>query len=156
MTKQIELGDSFTLANASLPLNRMGYVAMQLAGPSNSPWIRGAPQSGFSKLMVRISARTSLGTAGRPGLPCRTFQAQNRRKLLRCQASTVSGLTMTGADRQLFQSWESHAQRSRSGGVSFGRFTESCRRPSWCRSARFSRWSAARDLKVADAAAANM
>jgi len=106
--------------------------------------------------MLRISARTSLGAAGRPGLPRRTFQAQNRRKLLRCQAIMVSGL-MTRADHQPFQSWESHAQRSRSGGASFGRFTERCRTPSWCRSARFSaRWSAARDLKVADAAAANM
>ncbi len=33
MTKQINLGGSFTLANASLTVNRMGYGAMQLAGP---------------------------------------------------------------------------------------------------------------------------
>ncbi len=33
MTKQIRLGGSFTLANASLTVNRMGYGAMQLAGP---------------------------------------------------------------------------------------------------------------------------
>jgi pyridoxine 4-dehydrogenase len=33
MTKQIELGGSFTFANASLTVNRMGYGAMQLAGP---------------------------------------------------------------------------------------------------------------------------
>src|SRR5271154_3115206 len=33
MTKQLELGGSFTFANASLTVNRMGYGAMQLAGP---------------------------------------------------------------------------------------------------------------------------
>src|ERR1700704_3071410 len=33
MTKQIHLGGSFTLANTSMTVNRMGYGAMQLAGP---------------------------------------------------------------------------------------------------------------------------
>src|SRR5438309_1199174 len=33
MTKQTELGGSFTLPGTSLRLNRMGYGAMQLAGP---------------------------------------------------------------------------------------------------------------------------
>jgi pyridoxine 4-dehydrogenase len=33
MTKQINLGGSFTFANGSLTVNRMGYGAMQLAGP---------------------------------------------------------------------------------------------------------------------------
>src|SRR5229473_8635193 len=33
MTKQMELGGSFTLPNTSMILNRMGYGAMQLAGP---------------------------------------------------------------------------------------------------------------------------
>src|SRR5262245_37360312 len=33
MTKQINLGGTFTPANTSLPLNRLGYGAMQLAGP---------------------------------------------------------------------------------------------------------------------------
>jgi aryl-alcohol dehydrogenase-like predicted oxidoreductase len=33
MTKQTKLGGSFTLANTSLTVNRMGYGAMQLAGP---------------------------------------------------------------------------------------------------------------------------
>jgi pyridoxine 4-dehydrogenase len=33
MTKQINLGSTFTFANASLTVNRMGYGAMQLAGP---------------------------------------------------------------------------------------------------------------------------
>jgi aryl-alcohol dehydrogenase-like predicted oxidoreductase len=33
MTKQVNLGGSFTFANTSLTVNRMGYGAMQLAGP---------------------------------------------------------------------------------------------------------------------------
>src|SRR5215469_3185617 len=33
MTKLINLGGSFTMANTSLTVNRMGYGAMQLAGP---------------------------------------------------------------------------------------------------------------------------
>jgi pyridoxine 4-dehydrogenase len=33
MTKQIKLGGSFNVANTSLTVNRMGYGAMQLAGP---------------------------------------------------------------------------------------------------------------------------
>lgn len=33
MTKQTNLGGSFTFANTSLMVNRMGYGAMQLAGP---------------------------------------------------------------------------------------------------------------------------
>src|SRR5215467_7612068 len=33
MTKQMNLGGRFTLANSSLTVNRMGYGAMQLAGP---------------------------------------------------------------------------------------------------------------------------
>jgi pyridoxine 4-dehydrogenase len=33
MTKQIQLGGSFTLPGTSMTLNRMGYGAMQLAGP---------------------------------------------------------------------------------------------------------------------------
>src|SRR5436190_24144338 len=40
---------------------------------SSSPWILGAPQSGFSKLILRIRSRTSLLIRGRPpsgaGLP---------------------------------------------------------------------------------------
>src|SRR5260370_1336994 len=53
--------------------------------------------------MVRINWRTSLGTLGRPGLPCRTFQVQNRRKPFRCQPMTVAALTIRTLDCQSFQ-----------------------------------------------------
>ena len=33
---------------------------------SSSPWIRGAPQSGFSTFLRRINARSSVSICGRP------------------------------------------------------------------------------------------
>src|ERR1700676_5058499 len=42
---------------------------------SNSPWMRGAPQCGFSTLICRINPRNSVAISGRP--PCgRDFQRQ--------------------------------------------------------------------------------
>src|SRR5467141_1916375 len=67
---------------------------------SSSPWMRGAPQPGFSRHILRIKSRTSREMTGRPGWPRRTFQVQNKRKPARCQATTVSGLTMASAERQ--------------------------------------------------------
>src|SRR4029453_1453971 len=69
-------------------------VACEISRPSfwSSPWIRGAPHRGLARAMVRMSARTSGATAGRPG-PCRrVFQVQTSRKPARCQRMTVLGL----------------------------------------------------------------
>jgi hypothetical protein len=92
--------------------------------------MRGAPQSGFSRLIFRINSRISCEMLGRPGRPWRTFQVQSRRKAVRCQAMTVSGLTMTSAERQAAHTSDRPAQKSRSNAVSLGRFTERCRTPS--------------------------
>src|SRR6266567_3744193 len=106
--------------------------------------MRGAPQSGLARLMVRIRSRTSCETAGLPVCPCRTFQVQNNRKPFRCQAMTVSDLTMTSADRQLAQAPDNHAQKTRSATVNFGRFLAERRStPIGCRSATISTWRAA-------------
>ena len=96
------------------------------ASLSNSPWMRGAPQSGFSPLIFRISWRISVETVGRPGWPRRTFQVQTSRKPLRCQPIAVSGLTMTKADRQSLQTSHSQVQKSRrvDRRMSIYRFTE--------------------------------
>ncbi len=48
------------------------------------------------------------------------------------------------ADFQSRQIVHSHAHKSRSAGVSFGRFTERCRTPIWWRRARISNWRAVR------------
>ena len=55
--------------------NHRRSVARAVVSPTsmpsfnNSPWMRGAPHSGFSRLIRRINSRTSCGTAGRPGRP---------------------------------------------------------------------------------------
>jgi hypothetical protein len=82
-----------------------------------------------------------------PGFPC-------LKQPLRCQAITVSGLTIISTDRQSSHAWDNQTQRNRSAGANFGRFTDRCKTPSWCRRARFSNWRAARDLKVAAAVTA--
>ena len=92
----------------------------------------------------RIRSRTSCETAGLPILPSRTFQVQNNRKPLRCQAMTVSGLTMISADLQSAQALDNHAQKTRSAMVNFGRFLAERRNTQiWCRSATISTWRAA-------------
>ena len=62
--------------------------------------MRGAPQSGFSRLIRLINALTSWGTRGRPRRRGLDLQAQNNRKPIRCQPMTVSGLTTTTMSRQ--------------------------------------------------------
>jgi len=57
----------------------------------SSPTIRGAPHVGFACHMSRISWRTSLGMAGRPGLPCWLSCRQWSRKRWCCQVMTVRG-----------------------------------------------------------------
>ena len=58
--------------------------------------MRGAPHSGLSWLIVRINSRMSAGTAGLPTRR-RDFHRQYRRKPLRCQRTSVSGLKTTAA-----------------------------------------------------------
>jgi hypothetical protein len=62
---------------------------------------------------------------------------------------TVSGLTMTSADRQSAQAPDNHAQKKRSATVNFGRFLAERRStPIWCRSATISTWRAACEPKT--------
>ena len=77
--------------------------------------VRSAPEWIFA-VSMRINSRTSLGTAGRPGLPCRIFQRQNKPKPLRCQPITVAGWMMKTRASQSFQAEQSQAQRKRSVG----------------------------------------
>lgn len=44
MTKQSDLGGTFTLRNTSITLNRMGYGAMQLAGRDGGKMVWGSPR----------------------------------------------------------------------------------------------------------------
>ena len=94
--------------------------------------MRGAPQEGFSLHILRISARTSGEMMGRPGWPQHTFQVQNRRNPARCQAMTVSGLTMVSAERQPRQRRDRQIHNRRSAEVNFRRFAAALRStPIW-------------------------
>src|SRR5262249_4125179 len=42
--------------------------AISMPSLSSSPWIRGAPQEGFSRHILRIRSRSSREMTGRPGL----------------------------------------------------------------------------------------
>ena len=110
--------------------------------------MRGAPQSGFARLIFRMRSRTSGATSGLPGLPGRLFQVQYRRNPRRCQATTVSGLTMMRAERQPDHRRSSHPQKRRSTSVS--RTRPRCDLQStfiWWRRARISNCKAARVWK---------
>ncbi len=74
-----------------------------------------APQPVFSWAKRRISARSSDVIFGRPPRR-RDFQRQYRRKLARCQPTTVLGLTITSASRQRDQVLSKIIQKSRSRG----------------------------------------
>jgi hypothetical protein len=71
--------------------------------------MRGAPQRGFACAIVRITVRMSADTVDR-SRRCRLFQAHHSRKPRRCQAMTVSGLTITSAVRHPVQMHERRAQ----------------------------------------------
>jgi hypothetical protein len=117
--------------------------------------MRGAPQIGFSRLILRISLRTSFDTGGRPRWPRRTFQVQNSRNPLRCHAMTVSGLTMRRDERHSSQAPQSQAHKHRSNRFSFGFFTERCSTPSWWRRAMISSCNAARVRNTDNVEASN-
>jgi len=111
----------------------------------SSPWMRGAPQSGFKVDISRINARMSAGTPGRP-VRCRLFHVQNKRKPRRCQARTVAGWTTWSAALQPCHLCDSHAHSTRSMVVKRSRGRrERFATANWCRSARISRWSTARE-----------
>jgi hypothetical protein len=85
----------------------------------SSPWMRGAPQKGFAKLISRISCRNSRATLGRPGR--RDFQRQKLRNPARCHRTIVSGRTIVTASRTVGASRYSNIKKSRSNALRAGR-----------------------------------
>src|SRR5258708_21118546 len=142
-------------------LRRRTMYLLTLVSPTSmpslrsSPWMRGAPQSGFSRLILRISLRISFDTGGRPRWPLRTFQVQNSRNPLRCHAMTVSGLTIQRAERHSFQTPQNQAHKNRSNRLRFGLFTERCSTPSCWRRAMYSSCNTARVRKTDSVEASN-
>ncbi len=65
-------------------------------------------------LTARAADQFAESPVIRPSLPRRIFQVQNMRNALRCQASNVSGLTITSAERHAAQTRESPIHNRRS------------------------------------------
>ena len=101
--------------------------------------MRGAPQKGLAAAILLIRARTSGLVSGRPLCFRLEIQVQKSRKHLRCQDTTVSGLTMIKARRQYFQFLERHSQNNRSAFRSRGRGQRRLKTVSCWRRAKFSR-----------------
>jgi hypothetical protein len=116
-------------------------VLSEMSNPSikSSPWIRGAPQVGFSRTIRKIRSRTSIEILLLPIIrhaPEITRQYKANPAL--CHRTTVSGFTTMRACSQPDQNLLTKTQRSLSNVTSRGlgclRFeTSSC-----CRRARFS------------------
>ncbi len=61
---------------------------------SSSPWMRGAPQVGFSATIRKMRSRTSFEVSFLPTfLLALEINLQYKRKPARCQRTTVSGVT---------------------------------------------------------------
>jgi len=93
--------------------NRSGYRAL---GNLHSqleqlPVSAGAPHSRLAAAIFRIRARIAGLASGRPPLRLE-IRLQKRRKPWRCQATTVSGLTMTSGRCQSSNSWTATPKRS--------------------------------------------
>ena len=106
----------------------------------SSPCILGAPQVGLSATIRKISSRTSLGVGLLPtSLRTLEISLQYIRKPVRCQRTTVSGVTMMRDSFQADQTRRAMTQKSLSKRPRLGR---GCRRfstASCCRSVRFSK-----------------
>jgi hypothetical protein len=78
-------------------------VRSEISTPSlpNSPWIRGAPQSGFAAAIFITSARMAAVVLGRPERPRAERRVPWRRSHWRCHRTTVSRCTTTSEVRQL-------------------------------------------------------
>jgi hypothetical protein len=99
-------------------------VRSEMSKPSlsSSPWMRGAPHVGFSATMRKISSRTSELIGFRPtACRAREIQLQYNRKPVRCQRTTVSGVTRINDLFQPDQTLRSTSQNNLSTELNRGR-----------------------------------
>jgi len=115
-----------------------------MPGFNDSPWMRGAPHNGLSRLVRWLSSRISCEVRGRGGFPWQDFHFQNRPNPWRCQPMTVSGSTMTRASFQRRHRRERKTQNRRSSGRSHGRGLSRFRTATRWRRAMFSSCNVAR------------
>ena len=105
----------------------------------SSPWIRGAPQVGFSATIRNISSRISFEILSLPAdLPIFESSRQYQPKLARCHRITVSGLTRMRGCFHADQRRRARSQKILSTAVRLGRGCFRFNTASCCRSTRFS------------------
>jgi len=111
--------------------------------------MRGAPQVGFSEIMRKIKARTSLLTRFRPPtwLILETH-VQYKRNPARCQLTTVLGVTQMRGFLHPDQNALNATQNSLCRAVNRRRGCCACRASNCRRRARFSRMRSSRERKV--------
>jgi hypothetical protein len=88
-----------------------------------SPWMRGAPQRGFTAAMRVTRALISALTGGRPPVGRPESRVQYSRKRRRCHRRTVAGVTITRGCLHRAQTLASRTQKSRAVRRSGGRLT---------------------------------
>src|SRR5215472_12870024 len=134
--KEIHRGDGFlVVAKKGKPaLARPGslgarfiqreIVLSETSKPSmrSSPWMRGAPQVGFSATIWKIRPRTSLAIGVLPvGFLTLEINFQYQQNPARCHRTTVSGVTTKSACFHPDQHWRANSQTSLSDKLSLGR-----------------------------------
>ena len=127
--EEIHRGDGFPMVTQKSEPT-LGWVWISgglfhpISRPSmrSSPWMRGAPQLGFSAIIWKMRSRTSLGICLLPmGFLVFEIILQYQRNPARCQRTTVSGVTTRSACFQPDQHRRTTNQKSLSNKSSFGR-----------------------------------
>jgi len=120
--------------------------------PTSSPWMRRWPQVGFSAARRTIRRRSSIAVGGRPGRRGLGW-VQWRAMRLRCQRSSVSGVTIQPSRSRRGSAAATAPSRLRSSSLSSGRSICRRRTMSWWRSTTISRSLERPDRTVSRASA---
>ena len=126
-------------------------VRSEMSNPSisSSPFMRGAPQVGFSATMRKINFRNSFGVGLRPTGPrTREIILQYMRNPARCQRTTVSGATMMTACFHRNHSRLMATQKNLSNRLRAGRGRRRFSTVNCCRSTKFSKMRSRRLRKI--------
>ena len=124
-------------------------VRSEMSNPSSSPWMRGAPQVGFSATIWKINSRISFSVGLRATGPrTREISLQYMRKPARCQRTTVSGVTTMIDCFHCDHSRLIATQKSLSNRLRAGRGRRRFSTVNCCRSAKFSKMRSRRLRKI--------
>jgi hypothetical protein len=160
--EEVHRGDGFAVVSQeSKPAQRWfrlsgaRFIQREMVGSEtskpnikSSPWIRGAPQVGFSATIRNITSRISFEILSLPAdLPIFESSRQYQRKPARCHRITVSGLTRMRGCFHEDQRRRARSQKILSTAERLGRGCFRFNTASCCRSTRFSMIRSRRERK---------